>query len=97
MHIWQILANLVTYFVLRLSSCFTGDDYCSGPYSLTFTAGMTRAFLHISITDDNLLEGDEYFIVMIDSSSLISGITVGSLAQVTVTILDADGTEVILT
>ena len=58
---------------------------------------MTRALLDISITDDNLLEGNEYFIVMVDSSSLISGVTVGSLAQATVTILDADGTEVILT
>ena len=58
---------------------------------------MTRAFLYISITDDNLLEGNEYFIVMIDSSSLISGVTVGTLDQATVTILDADGTEVIIT
>ena len=58
---------------------------------------MTRAFLYISITDDNLLEGNEYFIVMIDSSSLISGVTVGTLDQATVTILDADGTEMIIT
>ena len=75
--------------------CCTGDDYASGPYSVTFPAGVTRAFLYISITDDNLLEGNEYFTVMIDSSSLISGVDVGFLDQVTVTILDAAGTEVI--
>ena len=52
--------------------------------------------MHISITDDNLLEGNEYFSVMIDSSSLTSGVTVSSLDQVTVIILDAAGIEVIL-
>ena len=77
--------------------CCTGDDYASGPYSAAFPAGVTRAFLYISIIDDNLLEGNEYFSVMIDSSSVISGVDVGSLDQVTVTILDAAGTEVIFT
>ena len=43
------------------------------------------------------MEGNEYFTVMIDSSALISGVDVGFLDQVTVTILDAAGTEVILT
>ena len=53
---------------------------------------MTSASLYISITDDNLLEGNEDFYLMIDSSSLINGVSVGSVNQTTVTILDADST-----
>ena len=68
----------------------TGDDYGNGPVSVTFSAGMTSASLYISITDDNLLEGNEDFYLMIDSSSLINGVSVGSVNQTTVTILDAD-------
>ena len=49
---------------------------------------MTTAFFYVAITDDHLLEGNEYFILVIDSSSLINGISVGSLAQTSVTIVD---------
>ena len=51
---------------------------------------MTTAFFYVAITDDHLLEGNEYFILVIDSSSLISGITVGNLDKATVTIVDED-------
>ena len=81
---------LVTFYITVISNS-TGEDYGSGPYSVTFPAGLTNSSLYISITDDDILEGTEYFNIMIDSSSLISGITVGSLDQATVAILDADG------
>ena len=74
----------------------TGEDYGSGPYSVTFAAGITSTVLYISITDDDILEGAEYFNIMIDSSSLISGISVGSLDQATVEILDADGKQLVM-
>ena len=73
----------------------TGEDYGSGPYSVTFAAGITSTVLYISITDDDILEGPEYFNIMIDSSSLISGISVGNLGQATVEILDADGKQLV--
>jgi len=68
----------------------TGDDYGSGPFSVTFPPGVTTAFFYVAITDDHLLEGNEYFILVIDSSSLISGVTAGSLDKATVTIVDND-------
>ena len=71
----------------------TGEDYSPGPYSVRFPAGITSSFLYISITDDNILEGNEYFNILIDLSSLITGITVGNVDRATVTISDADSKQ----
>jgi len=38
-----------------------GIDYTSGPYSVMFRRGYTRAQLAVNITNDNLLESDETF------------------------------------
>ena len=69
-----------------------GDvDYSSGPYTVTFPAGVTRVSFNISITDDIVLEGDENFNLTIDPSSLPSRVSVINLGQATVTIVDDDG------
>ena len=64
-------------------------DYISGPYSVTFPAGMMRAEFSISIINDTVFEGNEDFMLVINSS-LPTDIRVGYPDQVTVTIVDDD-------
>ena len=66
-------------------------DYISGPYTVTFTAGTIHASFNVSITDDNVFERNENFLLTIHPSSLPSNVTVGDPGQVTVTIVDNDG------
>ena len=67
-----------------------GVDYNSGPYIVTFPAGVTTASFNISITDDNILENNEDIQVEINVSSLHSTISVSNPGQATVTIVDND-------
>ena len=66
-------------------------DYDSGPYNITFPAGTTSVPFNISITDDDILEDDENFLLTIDLSLLPSNITASDPYQATVTIVDKDG------
>ena len=67
-------------------------DYVSGPYTVTFSAGMTSVPFNIPINNDNVFEGDENFMLTIDPNSLPNdvSVTVGSPDQATVTIVDND-------
>ena len=65
-------------------------DYDSGPYTVTFPAGQTTVIFNIPINDDNILEGNENFILTINASSLSNGVTRGGPYQATVTIVDND-------
>ena len=67
-----------------------GFDYDSGPYTVTFPAGITTAHLTIPITDDRILESNEDFNLTIDASSLPNDVTTGSPQQATVTIAEDD-------
>ena len=67
-----------------------GVDYNSGPYSVTFTAGKTSVSFDIALTDDNILEKNEFFNLTIDTSLLPDGFTVGSPGQAIVTIINND-------
>ena len=66
-------------------------DYTSGPYTVTFPAEHTTATFDVPINDDNILEGNEDFILTIDGTSLPTGVTSGSPGEATVTIVDDDG------
>ena len=66
-----------------------GDDYSSGPYNVTFTAGTTNSSFTISISDDNTFEDNESFVLTI--TSLPNIITAGEPLQATVTIVDNEG------
>ena len=68
-----------------------GVDYASGPYSVTFHAGVTRISFAVVVINDNVLEGDEKFNLVIDPFPLPTGVTVSNPAQATVTIYDDDG------
>ena len=66
-------------------------DYDSGPYNITFPAGTTSVPFSVSITDDNILENNENFLLTVDLSSLPDNITAIDPYQATVTIVDKDG------
>lgn len=70
----------------------TGEDYTTGPYYVTFNAGVTSASFAIAITKDNVFEGLEYFTLILKTSALLhrKGVQViyGSLSQSTVFIDD---------
>ena len=68
-----------------------GEDYDSGPYSVTFVTEETSASFDVPITDDDILENDENFKLSINSTSLPKDVTVGDPSDISVTILDNDG------
>ena len=70
------------------------DDYDSGPYNITFTAGTTSSSFTITINDDDTFEDNESFVVAI--TSVPSIITVGNPHQATVTIVDDESNEVMI-
>ena len=65
-------------------------DYGSGRYVVTIPAAMTMVPFNISITDDNIYEGDENFMITIDPSTLPDDVSVGNPGEATVTIGDDD-------
>ena len=69
---------------------FTGGgvDYNSGPYTVTFPAGVTTASFNISITDDNISEDNEDIQIAINVSSLPSRVGVSNPGQSTVIIVN---------
>ena len=67
-----------------------GVDYDSGPYTVTFTAGETRAQLNIPLIADDLQETNETFRLII-STMLPTDVTRSRTnGQSTVTIVDDD-------
>ena len=76
------------YHIIILTA---GVDYSSGPYVVTFPAGVTRVSFVVAVTNDNVLEGDEKFYLIIDPSSLTTGVTVSDPTHTIVTIYDDDG------
>ena len=78
--------NIQLYYIM------IGDvDYTSGPYIVTFPAGMITASFNIPILDDNVLENDEQFQLSIIFNSLPDRVTISDPSQTTVTIRDDDG------
>ena len=73
-----------------------GEDYTSGLYSVTFTAGGTVALLTIPINDDETFEGNENFTLIIDSSSLPSDVTIINPSRTTVTIIEDEGNKMMI-
>ena len=58
---------------------------------------MTHFPFEVSIVDDDKWEENENFFLTIDESSLPCNVTVGNQHKSTVTILDDDGKEIIIT
>ena len=89
-----MLQYINTYFTT--SQCYHatlggGEDYVSGPYTVTFEAGYQVTELNFSVNADNITEDYERFFLAIDNSPLPSMVTVGPLNTVTVYIIDDGG------
>ena len=86
--------------MLYYSSCILnnigGEDYTSGPYNVTFPAGVTRVPFDVTINDDRVLEADETFNLVIDPTSLPRNVTRGNIDRTTVIIRDNDGKKTLL-
>ena len=65
-------------------------DYTSGPYTVTFPAGQTTATFNVPINDDDILEGNENFMLAINETTLPDDVTHGNPGEATVTIVDDD-------
>jgi len=84
--------NCSEKIVLQIFNIVGGDiDYKSGPYEVRIPTGQTSVQFTVNIIDDNILEGNEIFILTIDPSSIPSDIAAGNPNQTTVTIVDNDG------
>ena len=65
-------------------------DYASGPYTVIIPAKEKNGSISVSINDDDILEEDEFFALLINSSSLPSRVTT-NFSRIDVIILDNDG------
>ena len=67
-------------------------DYNSGPYFIRFIPGVMKILINISVTDDDILEGNETFVLNISHDSLSNNndinIVIGNYSQTTVSIVD---------
>ena len=68
-----------------------GDDYESGPFSITIPAEETSVLFNIHITDNDIFEMNEKFTLAIDPSSLPNRVYEQPNCMLTVTIVDDDG------
>ena len=65
------------------------QDYDSGQHNVTFSIGVPSASFAIPITDDEILEQDEIFMIRI--SLLPVNVIVGDVPEATVIIVNDDG------
>lgn len=70
--------------------CCEGNDYTSGPYNVNIPAGLTRVQFDVPITNDNILESNETFILNIMSNSVPDKLIISDPRESTVTIVDND-------
>ena len=70
-----------------------GDDYLSGPYTVSFPAGATSMQFNVSISADDILEHNETFRLTINSSTLPVGASTADPDQATVVIRNDDCKE----
>ena len=81
-------------YIVLLLNYLTGDhDYLAGPYNVTIPTGQTGVSFDISITDDNILEINESFNLVITPESLPFLVSRGIPGMVLVTIMNNDGKQ----
>ena len=66
------------------------DDYGPGPYTVIIPAGAVMVPFDIPIADDNILENNENFDIIIVPGSLPDDVSVGNPGRATVNIIDDD-------
>ena len=63
-------------------------DYTSGPYTVTFPAGVTIIPFDVAINDDKISEGVENFMLTINQTSLPTDVSQHTPSKATVNIVD---------
>ena len=66
-----------------------GEDYGSGSYQATFTAGETISSFDVPITNDNVVEDDETIGLTIQTTSLPNRVSVTNPSQANIIIMDS--------
>ena len=70
-----------------------GTDYDSGPYNVTFPAGVFRASFDITIINDDVLENRETFNLIIAEDFLPENVTLGRPYLTQVNIFNIGGSS----
>ena len=91
LHIFCTIGHLLQLISIYCIDILGGVDYEPGPYSIMFPAGQTNATFSVSVMDDEVSEGNEYFNLAIDVSSLPIEVNASNPADVLVTIVDDEG------
>ena len=88
----RIFTVSISCYILNVT-CVTGSgvNYGSATYTVTIPVGVIRVAFEVLISDDNILEGNRSFTLIINPSSLPNGVTVGDPGQATVVIVDNNG------
>ena len=60
-------------------------------YTIDLSAGSINETFSVTIIDDNILENDEAFSLIINATSLPDKVVVGDISRTTVMIVDDDG------
>ena len=90
-----ILKPVIHKLFWKWNSTGSGENYTSRQYNVTLSAGTTRTSFYVPIVNDDLLEFNEKFHLIINQSSLPFNVNVGNIYQTTVTIVDDDGKWII--
>ena len=87
----QLVSTYVPQMHKHISNKLTGGgvDYNSGPYNVTFPAGVTSVSLNITIINDNMLEYyNETFNLIITEDLLSKNVLLGKFYTTEVTIVN---------
>ena len=69
---------------------FKGNDFNTTPLIATIPAGATNTTVRVAVINDNIVEGDEMFIMSLNvPSSLGPGVVAGSVTSATGIIIDS--------
>ena len=75
--------------VLLVADHLLGSDFNTTTQTATIIAGINRSIVNVSVTDDNIVEGNETFNMSLTvPSSLGPGVTTGDITSATATIID---------
>ena len=86
----MVSTSVIGINVVRAYVTGGGIDYKFGLYNVTFPARMTKVSFSIAINNDNILEDDEEFILIIITDSLPNGVVAGDTNKATVIIRNDD-------
>ena len=89
----QVIVSDISAVGVNNTECIivnSENDYTMGLYNVTFPASVIGGVIDIPVCNDIVLEEDELFNISVVSQSLADNVTVGSVNEATVVIVDDD-------